>query len=133
MSVEIVGPDAIEVVLLAHVGEEARGRYQIAQPAASRLERLFQILHRQHGLLAHRRRQVELLVAVRMAVIHGGRGDARQEDEPATRDDDAGCVGHVDVGAPVGVVHDRDVLGHHSSSSFSRRSLISRVPTVMRR
>ena len=56
VTAEIRGPHAVEVVLLRDVGEEARRRDQIGEGAAGRLEGLLEILHHQHGLLAHRRR-----------------------------------------------------------------------------
>src|SRR5262249_28615976 len=130
---QILRPDAIEVVLLAHVGQKARGGDEIAQPTAGSRERLLQIFHGEHGLLAHRWRQVELLVPMRMAMIDRGRRDAGQEDEPPACDDDARRIRHVDVLPAIRVVHDRDVLGHYSSRIFRSRSLTSRVPTVMRR
>jgi hypothetical protein len=72
VAAEIRGPYAVQIVLLGHVGEESRCRHEIREGAARRLQRLLEVLHREHGLLAHRRRQVELLVAMRMAVVDRG-------------------------------------------------------------
>src|SRR3989442_11012584 len=89
VAAEILGPHAVEVVLLADVGEEARDGHQILKAAARGLQRLLEILHRQHGLLAHGGGQVELLLAVRMTVVDGGRGDAGEEDQGPTPHHDA--------------------------------------------
>ena len=54
---------------------------------------------------------------MRMAVIHGGRRHAGQEDEVAATDDDARRVRHVDVAPAVGVVDDGDLFRHRSGPS----------------
>ena len=116
MIAQVGGPDAIEVVLLADIGEIARGRDHVAERAAGSLERLLEVLHGERGLLAHAGWQVELLVAMRMAVIDGRRRDAGQEDEAAAAHEQRGRIGHHHVPPPVGVVDDDDFLGHGLSS-----------------
>jgi hypothetical protein len=69
----------------------AETRSAKVQPAASSVFLRFSI--DQHGLLAHRRRQIELFLAMRVAVIDGGGGDARQRTRAASADDDPGAYG----------------------------------------
>src|SRR2546426_841478 len=72
MAAEVPRPHTVQVILLADIGEIARSRDEIVERAARRLERLLEVLHRAHRLRLHRGRQVELLVAMRVAVVDGG-------------------------------------------------------------
>jgi hypothetical protein len=58
VALEALGPDAVEVVLLVD-GEIARRRDQVLHRAGRGCKRLLEVLHREHGLLAHGPWQVE--------------------------------------------------------------------------
>src|SRR6266536_5935719 len=88
MTAEPLGPDPVEIVLLADIGEIARGGDEILHRAARGLERLLEIVHGERGLLAHGSRQVELLLAMRMAVVDGRGRDSREEEETAAPDEE---------------------------------------------
>src|SRR4026208_1675152 len=71
MAAEVGGPHTVEIVLLVHVGQEARRGDEVSERRPRRLERLLEVLHAEHGLLLHRGRQVEFVLAMRVAVIDG--------------------------------------------------------------
>src|SRR5215813_12502548 len=83
VAVQVFGPYAVEIVLLVDVGEVARGGDEILHAAAGRLERLAEILHRKDRLLTHGPWEVELLLAVWVAVVHGRGRHTREEEQAA--------------------------------------------------
>src|SRR5215470_7272450 len=130
VATEILCPHAIEIVLLAHVGEIARGGDQVLHSAARRLQGLPEILHGEDGLFAHGPREVELLLTVRMAVVHGRGRHAREEEQATPPHEKRRRVRHHHVGSAVGMVNGTDILGHdprhHSLSAHSRQASDSR-------
>ena len=121
-------PYPVEIVLLAGIGEVARGGDEVAEPAARRFERLHEVVHREHGLLAHGRGQVELLLPVRMAVVDRRGRHARQEDQCAAAHQERGRVRHRHVAPPVGVMHGHDVLLRHGSIRSRVGSAVNSAP-----
>src|SRR5262249_52010072 len=117
MVAQVGAPYAVEIVLLGHVGEEARCRDQIGERCARRLESFLEIFHAEDRLFPHGRRQVEFFLAMGMAVVDSSGGHAGEKNQITAADDDRRCVRHDDIVAAVGMMDNRDLLRHRSRSS----------------
>ena len=93
MAAQVGRPHAVQVVLLVDVGEEARRHHEVGEGGAGRLQRLLEVLHAQHGLLAHGRRQVEVLVPVRVVMVDGAAVTPDRKTSAPRRTTMAGAYG----------------------------------------
>ena len=109
---EIFGPDTIERVLIAEIGDKAIGGDDIGKACADRLQAALEIVERRPRLPLHvRRHGVELFRPMRMVMIDRSGGDTGQVDGRPAAHLDRRRIGHPQIGG-VGPMHMLDGLGH---------------------
>src|SRR4030095_10192839 len=132
VALQVLVPDAVEVVLLRDVGQVPGDRHEVTHRTAGRGQRLPEMLERETRLLAHGGRQIEVFLPVWMVVVNGRGRDAREEHETTATDHDAGSVRHEDAGGPVAMVDDAALTGDALLPPVLRRRSLRASPATGR-